>query len=334
MYKRQSGGTAAALAAGLTGLDSGSDIGGSIRNPAHFCGVYGHKPTWGIIPEEGHELQPGAAPTELAVVGPLARSADDLALALRVTAGPNVLNEAGWQLNLPEPRARSLSEFRVAVWPTDDVSQVDQSIVDRIQDVADLLARRGAQVSDTARPAFSSRDAQNTYRTMLVSRTSSSASNQEFEASVANAASYPADDMSTEAISARSRVIPFRDWLSFANTQNQIRLQWKAFFEDWDILLSPIMATTAFLHDHSPQNERTLAVNGMEVPYLDQVFWAGLANLGNLPGTVFPTGLSDDGLPIGLQALGAEFADRTTIEFARLMSRELGGFQPPGGYSS
>ncbi len=328
-----SGGTAVALAAGLTALDCGSDIGGSIRNPAHFCGVYGHKPTWGIVPREGHSLGPGSTPVQLAVSGPLARSAEDLDLALRIVAGPSRLNEPGWQLSLPEARASSLDELRVAVWPTDNVSPVDQPIVDRIQDIADLLARRGATVSDAARPAFDAQDANNTYLSLLWARWGSPVPDDVYEANRSTAARYSVDDMSTEAVSARGAVMTYRDWLGYSDEQNRIQTLWKAFFEDWDILLCPIAVTTAFPHDHSPQDQRTLDVNGTEVPYLEQIFWAGLANLGNLPGTVFPTGLSEDELPIGVQALGAEFDDRTTIEFARLMSRELGGFRPPSGYS-
>ena len=95
---------------------------------------------------------------------------------------------------------------------------------------------------------------------------------------------------------------------------------------------APISATTAFAHDHSPALQRTLKVNGEPQPYFDQVFWAGIATVAYLPSTVFPTGVSADGLPIGLQAIGAEFDDATTIEFARLMAREIGGFAAPPGY--
>lgn len=120
--------------------------------------------------------------------------------------------------------------------------------------------------------------------------------------------------------------------LTYADAQNRVRLQWRAFFESWDVLLCPIAVTTAFPHDHGPRNQRTLTVNGTDVPYLEQLFWAGPANLGNLPSTVFPAGLSEEGLPIGVQALGAEYGDQTTIEFARLIAQEIGGFQPASGY--
>ncbi|MCG8505334.1 MAG: hypothetical protein MI755_12055, partial [Sphingomonadales bacterium] len=150
-----SGGAAAAVAAGLTGLESGSDIGGSIRNPAHFCGVYGHKPTLGIISSRGHQ-PPGVPPSpqhpDLAVLGPLARSAEDLAASLDIVAGPDILNAPGWRLDLPAARMSSLSELRVAIWPDDPNSPVATEISDRVQEIGRVLANLGATVSDTARP--------------------------------------------------------------------------------------------------------------------------------------------------------------------------------------
>src|SRR5256712_1374418 len=99
-----SGGSATALAAGLTALEAGSDIGSSIRNPAHFCGVYGHKPTWGIVPRTGQALPwQKAAPVDIDVVGPLARSADDLAIALSAMAGPDAIEAAGLERRLRPP---------------------------------------------------------------------------------------------------------------------------------------------------------------------------------------------------------------------------------------
>ena len=327
-----SGGTAAALAAGLTGLDSGSDIGGSIRNPAHFCGVYGHKPTWGVVPRQGHALPGSVAVPDLAVVGPLARSAEDLALAMDVVAGADTLNAPGWQLEMPEPRARFLRDFRVAIWPTEDISPTDQVIVDRVQEIADVLANGGAEVSDTARPEFSPRDAHYTYTNLLFSFTQSGVPDEVFEQNKNHAAGFSANDLSAEAIEARAAVLDHRGWLRHNNIRTQIRMQWQRFFQDWDIVICPIMVTTAFPHDHGPISERTLLVNGVETPFFDQLFWAGLATLGFLPSTVFPVGLSEDGLPIGVQAIGAEFDDRTTIEFARLMAEEIGGFMPPTGF--
>ena len=148
-----SGGAAAALAAGLTGLEAGSDIGSSIRNPAHFCGVYGHKPTWGIVPRTGQALPWQTAPVDIDVVGPLARSADDLAIALSAMAGPDGIEAAGWQLRLRPPRQKRLRDFKVALMFDAPEIAVDRTVQDRLQALADFLGRQKAKIDDRARPA-------------------------------------------------------------------------------------------------------------------------------------------------------------------------------------
>ncbi len=301
-----SGGSAAALAAGLTGLESGSDIGGSIRNPAHFCGVYGHKPTLGVIPSQGHQ-PPGVPPNpqhpDLAVVGPMARSAEDLAVALDVCSGPNSLMSPGWKLDLPAPSFTSLKGLRVALWPDEGLAPVDREIADRVQAVGENLAKLGATVSDKARPGFSVGMANETYMGIL-----------------GGMLGMPGVELK------------FSDYLGLHGMRGGLRVAWQQFFKEWDILLCPVTATAAFPQDQSDLNERTLTVNGEDRPYFEQVFWAGLATVSYLPSTVFPTGLSNSGLPIGLQALSAEFNDRATIEFTRLMAAEFGGFQAPPGF--
>jgi amidase len=139
-----SGGEAAALAAGLSALGAGSDIAGSLRNPAHYCGVYGHKPSWGLIPSRGHALAAAVTPTDISVVGPMARYAEDLALALRVLAGPDVLQQAAWRLELQSPRCHRLGEFRVAVWGTSLLCQIDASVRERFDATIAAIARTGA----------------------------------------------------------------------------------------------------------------------------------------------------------------------------------------------
>ena len=148
-----SGGAAAALAAGLTGIEAGSDIGSSIRNPAHYCGIYGHKPTWGICPPLGHSLNGNVAQSDISVIGPLARSADDLGIALDVMAGPEPI-ETGWRLNLPAPRQTTFKGLRVAVMTGNPLSEVDASITGRLDELATFLRRQGAKVSLAAQPDF------------------------------------------------------------------------------------------------------------------------------------------------------------------------------------
>src|SRR5712692_3516611 len=124
------GGGAAALAAGLTPLEFGSDIGGSIRVPAAFCGVYGHRPSETVMPRSGQfpfPPMPNAA-VVMGVQGPLARSAEDLEIALDVAAGPEVGEDVGWKLSIPSPRRERLSEFRVALLPTIEWLPLDAEI--------------------------------------------------------------------------------------------------------------------------------------------------------------------------------------------------------------
>jgi amidase len=294
-----SGGAAAALAAGLTSLEVGSDIGGSIRNPAHYSGVFGHKSTFNIIASERLAVPPSQAGIDLAVAGPLARSAEDLDATLRLLVGPNQLDHAV-RVALPESR-RTLREYRVVLWPTDAVSPVQREIADRCQSLGDRLAALGVKVSDRARPAFSSEHAASVYRRLL-----SAATNPDSE-------------------------LAHRDWLQLDEERTRLRLAWREFFREWDIVLCPIAACVAFEHLHGAYRGRKLRIDGVELPYFQQLFWAGLATCSYLPATVFPTGLGTEKLPIGLQAIGDSYADLQTIEFARLVSAEFGGFQPPSG---
>ena len=327
-----SGGSSAALAAGLSALESGSDIGGSIRNPAHFCGVYGHKPTHGIVPDQGHSLPGMAASPDIAVVGPMGRSAEDLAAAMDILAGADRFREHGWRLDLPRPAPRALSEMRVALWPNDALAPVATEVSDRVQELGDRLARLGATVSDTARPEFDPRGARDTYYTMLNGVMSAGTPDDQFAAAQKHVASLAPDDRSADAVMARASVQTHRDWVRQDHARARLRLAWQAFFRDWDILLCPTTATPAFPHDHSPIPGRRIDVDGEARPYFEQLFWAGLITVAYLPSTVFPTGLSSEGLPIGLQAVSAEFQDYTCIEFTRAMAEEFGGFVPPPGY--
>jgi len=326
-----SGGSAAALAAGLTGLECGSDIGGSIRNPAHYCGVYGHKPTWGIVPPQGHALPGMDAGPDIAVCGPLARSADDLVLAMEILAGPEPLDAPGWELRLPAPKT-SLADCRVALWPTDPYAPVDTEVADRVARVGDTLARLGATVSDTARPAFDVEQSCVTYLTLLNAIVGAGLGAEDRARLRAEADAADPADRSFDIVSIRGCVLSHRDWLIHNNARERMRYAWRAFFDEWDVLLCPQSATAAFPHDHTPIRDRTVQVNGTAQPYFRQLFWAGLITAPYLPSTVFPTGPSRAGLPIGVQAVGAEYHDRTTMELARLLASELGGFQPPPGF--
>jgi amidase len=328
-----SGGSAAALAAGLTGIETGSDIGASIRNPAHYCGVFGLKPTWTVVPPRGHSTYDAASVADIAVVGPLARSADDLEIALTATAGPDEIDATGWQLRLPAPKRKRLGDFRVAVMLTDPESEVDREVQDRLQALADFLAKKKTRVSDRARPAIDTHEAHRVYVQLLRAATSGRQSPEEFQKNVEIARSLRPDDERYYARMMRGNTLPHKDWLVANETRHRMRLAWAAFFAEWDLLLCPVAASAAPPHDQQGERwDRTIRVNGREVPTTDQLFWAGYPCMAYLPSAVAPCGFSPEGLPIGVQIVAPQYGDRTAIHFARLLEREFQPFVPPRGY--
>ncbi|HBH02301.1 MAG TPA: amidase [Candidatus Rokubacteria bacterium] len=330
-----SGGSAAALAAGLTALEAGSDIGASIRNPAHYCGVYGHKPTYGIVPLAGHALPGTFGTPDIAVAGPLARSADDLALALEVIAGADAIDGTGWRLALPAPRRRALREYRVAVMLDDPSARVDREVQDRLQTLADFLGRKRAKVSDRARPAGDTAEADRVYVMLLRAATSGRQTPEEFEKNLETARGLAPADESYVARMVRANTMYHKDWLAWNNARHRMRLAWAGFFQEWDLLLCPAAASAAFPHDHAGERyERTIRVNGKDVPTTDQLFWAGYPGMAYLPSTVAPCGFTPGGLPVGVQIVGPQYGDRACIAFARLLEREFQGFVAPPGYEA
>ena len=325
-----SGGSAAALAAGLTGLEAGSDIGGSIRNPAHFCGVFGHKPTWGLLPPRGHTPSGTLSPSDISVIGPLARSAADLEAALAVMAGPDEIAARGLRLALPR-LSKAPGAWRVAVWRDDPLAPVDDSVSARVDAVAEALRGLGAQVNFDARPV-DARHAHRVYQYLLQATMAARMPEDSYAEALRVAGEAAPEDDSPKAGMARAQVARFRDWTAYNERRTQLRWRWHEFFQRWDALIAPIMATPAFPHDHRPFGQRTVTVNGKAVGYFDQVFWAGLASVAYLPSTVLPTGPDRDGLPIGVQIIGPEYGDLATIGMAKALEREGFAFTPPPGY--
>jgi amidase len=327
-----SGGSAAALAAGLNGLEAGSDIGSSIRNPAHFCGVYGHKPTWGIVPRTGQALPWQTAAVDIDVVGPLARSADDLALALSVMAGPDEIEAAGWRLRLAPPRQKRLRDFKVALMLDAPGIAVDREVQDRLQALGDFLGRQKAKVDDRARPAVDTAEAFAVYTRLLRAATSDRQSDADFEQNAAIARGLAVGDQSYYARATRAAVLSHRDWLAANETRHRMRRAWAEFFTKYDLLLCPVAGTAAFPHDQKGERyERTLVVNGQRVPVTDHLFWAGYTGAFYLPSTAAPCGFTPAGLPVGVQIVGPYLEDRTPLDFARRLAEVAGGFVPPPG---
>ena len=329
-----SGGSAAALAAGLTGLEAGSDIGSSIRNPAHFCGVYGHKPTWGIVPRAGQALPWQTAPVDIDVVGPLARSADDLAIALAAMAGPDEIEAAGWQLRLRPVRQKRLRDFKVALMLETPEIPVDREVKDRLQALAEFLGRQKAKVDDRARPAVDTREAFSVYVKLLRAATSDRQSDADFAQNAETARTLAPGDESYYARATRAAVLPHRDWLAANEARHRMRRAWAEFFTTYDLLLCPVAGTAAFPHDQKGERyDRTLLVNGKRVPVTDHLFWAGYTGAFYLPSTAAPCGFTPGGLPVGVQIVGPQYGDLTCLAFARLLEREFQAFVPPPGYA-
>jgi amidase len=328
-----SGGSAVALAAGLTGLEAGSDIGSSIRTPAHYCGVFGHKPTFGIVPPRGQALPGRVAQGDISVIGPMARSAEDLAIGLSVMAGPDEIDGAGLRLALPAPRRKALREFKVAVMLDDPAAEVDREVQARLQALADFLGKRKVKVSLTARPAFDTAEAHRTYIFLLRAATAGRQTAEEFSRNAEITRGLAPDDQRYYAWTMRANTASHRDWLAANETRHKMRWRWAEFFREWDLLLCPVASSAAFPHDHAGErHERMITVNGKRVPCVDQLFWAGYGGMAYLPATVAPAGFTPAGLPVGVQIIGPQYGDRTCIEFARLLEREFQAFVPPPDY--
>ncbi len=328
-----SGGSAAALAAGLTGIETGSDIGASIRNPAHYCGVFGHKPTMAILPTTGQALPGNNVPPDIAVIGPLARGADDLETATLTMAGAGGRDAAGWTLNLPKPAKTGFKGMKAAVVLRDDNCVVDNKYLDQLQATVDKLAALGVSIDDKARPVKDSRRAHLVYLMLLRAATGARLPDEVIAEHRARAEAAAPDDFSYKTIVDRAVTMSHKEWLAWDEERELLCREWAAFFEDYDFVLTPMAASAAFPHDQvGDRADRTIPVNNIRQSTLDQMFWAGYPGVVFLPGTCAPAGLTRSGLPCGLQIIGPHMSDLSTIHFARLMEREIGGFTPPPGY--
>ena len=349
-----SGGSAAALAAGFSALELGSDIGGSIRVPAHYCGVFGHKPTWALCSNyTDYETSPAAA-TDIAVFGPMARSANDLAIAMDILIGPDP-DETGLAYVLPKPRVCDLKALRVAVWSHQPGQETDAETVAAIEAMADELERQGATIDRTARPAFDPTEAFQLYLQALDTAWSARMTDAVLESKRKRLATLRPDEMDADAAMARATDMPHRIWLGMNERRMKLRRLWSAFFRDHDVLLCPNIATSALPHMQEgasvmsgglpvdaqapgtkpsyirtgPVWERTLNVNGRKIAYNDMLFWPGLIAGFHLPATVVPMGLTEGGLPMGVQVVGPIHGDRMTLMAASLFERAGFGFRPP-----
>jgi amidase len=328
-----SGGAAAALAAGFVPLELGSDIGGSLRSPAHFCGVFSHKPSLDLVPQRGAgPPQTPALPArgDFAVAGPMARTAADLALELEVLAGPDELSDGiGYKLALPPPRHDRLADFRILVIDTHPLSPTAAGVSAALDGLADRLAKLGCTVLGTSSKMPDLALTTRNYVELLSAFFSADLLPDDRLRVEAAAHALSPDDLSIQAARLRGLTMTHAAWIKTGRMRNGLRARWQALFQDFDVVLCPPMPTVAFPHDHSPMRARELDIDGKKVPYGNLLAWAGIATSNGLPATTMPIGHDDGGLPIGVQIIGGYLDDNTTLAFAGLVEREFGGFTPP-----
>jgi amidase len=334
-----SGGSAAALAAGFGALSVGSDIGGSLRVPAHFCGIYAHKPTLGLVPFRGYGPPPSPPlprGNDIAVIGPMATTAADLALALNVIAGLD--EERGgiaYRLALPPARHGNLRDFRVLVIDCHPLMPIDNAVRTAIARLSDWLAKAGVRIAHSSALLPDLAASARLYMGLLASSKAAGLPPEQYQAAQHQAAILASDDNSLAATRTRGAVMSHRDWIAADVARAQLQQQWRLLFQDYDVVLYPAAATPAFPHDHSlPIEARHLEIDGKAYGFLDACFvWADPATTCGLPSTAAPIDRSPGGLPIGVQIIGPYLEDHTTITFAALLEREFGGFVPPPGYA-
>ncbi|MCM5682455.1 amidase [Schlegelella sp. S2-27] len=308
-----SGGGAAAIAARLSALDIGSDLAGSLRLPAAFCGVCSHRPSHGLVPLRGSA--PPTAPRsplvpviDLATAGPIARSAEDLSLALGVVAGPDAADAVAWRLALPPPRHRVWREHRVLVLDTHPLYPTARDITQAVDRVAQALQAEGCRVSRDLRAVPDLADLSRTFQGLLMSFIGADMPEDRYREAVRRADSGDA--------TTRGLAMSHRDWVWLDRHRAQLAAAWHRTFVEWDVVLCPAAPVTAFVHDDRPMEQRSIDVDGQTLPYGSLSCWAGISQPAGLPVTTVPVGLDRDGLPIGLQVIGPRLEDRTPLAFA------------------
>ncbi|MGH9192032.1 MAG: amidase family protein [Acidimicrobiales bacterium] len=306
-----SGGAAAAVATGLTSFELGTDIGGSVRIPAHCCGVFGLKTTYGIVPQRGYldRVGGGVSDPDINVLGPLARSADDLDLLLDVVAGPLDEDAVGWRLELPAPKAKTLADYRVGVW-LDEPSLplgVEQRAVARR--AVDALADAGARVEE-AHPGVAFEEQVRLFMEAV------------------GAAVSPGMDPELGEVVAGGHLV----WLHALDRRAALRRAWADWFDAYDLLLCPVIPIEAFPHNQEGDFiDRTVDIDGVDHPYPSLISWTGVVGIMGLPSAVPPVGFTaTTGMPVGLQVVAPWYHDREAIVAAGLLADACdGGYRVP-----
>jgi amidase len=328
------GGGAAALASGLTYLEPGSDLGGSIRIPAHFCGVFGHKPTLDVVPLRGHIPPPpgipASPPSTLPVAGPLARSAADLRAALEVLGGPDDEDGRAWRWTLPPARGARLRDYRIGYVLDHARCPVSPEVGDGLAAAVAALRKAGATLEEGWPERVNVDEQFDTYLFLLYGMFAGTPRDDQMDELRRLAANQDGSHRAKYAlaVTASSKQLQAAD-----GRRRAARAVWQAFFRTHDAFLIPTAFVPAFPHDHSPNFfGRVLGTPSGPRPYSDLTFWISFASLAGLPATTAPVGLSRSGLPIGVQIVGPYLEDATPIDVAGRLADLLGGFRPPPGF--
>jgi amidase len=324
-----SGGGAAAVASGMTTLDFGSDLAGSLRIPAAFCGVFAHRPSHGIVPMRGFAppMAPRTAlaqPMDQATVGPMARTAADLMLALDIVAGPEGPDAAGWRLSLPPARHASLADYRVLIVDEHPLVDTSSDIRRAIGVLTDRLRSEGCKVGRDTSQFPDLQDLTQTFSALLMSSMGVDMPAGDYASASAHAKETGRSEHE------RNMTMSHRDWMLLDRHRLELAARWTQTFGRWDVVVCPAAPTTAFRHDNRPFERRELNIDGATTGYDKTPLWAALAAPNGLPATTMPIGLDGDGLPVGLQIIGPRMEDYTPLAFATLLEQQLGyGFKRP-----
>lgn len=307
-----SGGSAVSVATGMASLELGSDIGGSIRWPATYNGVAGLKPSFGLVSQHGHSFRGHEGMVDNNVVGPIARTVADLELVLPVIGEPHVC--------LRSPTKERLDQHRVGVLLENPIGEQAAELTAMHEAAVAALVEAGVTVVDAPPSDFLVRA--HDVGLELVRAASTGPSDP---ASVADLERYAAGGRDYDALAAEAQRITYREWIDLNNERERIRMRWRDYFADVDLLLTPVTPTTAPPHDtERPFSDRTVTVDGEARSVMEQWFWAGLANPTYLPAVAFPVGLASDGLPVGMQAVGPFMGDRSVLRFGARAEKVFG----------
>ena len=324
-----SGGSGVSVATGMAALEAGSDIGSSIRNPAHYNGVCGLKPTWNVVSKKGHTMEGWYGDVDIAVAGPLARTAEDLTLAFEVLAGPGPFDASQWALNLPPDPREKLADFTVALKLGDASAPVDQAYLDALSAFADQLEAAGARVIRDRLPQIESEPHFMLYLKLLGAAMSIGMSDADAAAAVAPYADAPEDVKRIGGTRMSGTQISHREWLTLDNRRRAARLAFEAFFEEVDVIIAPVASSAAFPKDEVGLRAfRRFPVNNVNQLENTQLFWSGYSGVVGIPSVVGPMAQLG-GLPVGYQAICGHGRDHTCLAFARAVEREIVGYVPP-----